>query len=81
MSSECERVFSSTKQMMTPARNNLNDDIVEACECLKYWWDNHLIVYNKPTEDEVWQEEEEEEAKKEEEEEQESSREVGLLGL
>lgn len=61
MSAECERVFSSTKLMMTPTRNNLNDDIIEACECLKYWWDNGLIIYNKPTEDEVWQNEEGEE--------------------
>jgi hypothetical protein len=56
MSAECERVFSSAKKMITPDRNGLNSDIVEACECLKYWWDNSLVLYNKPTEDELWQE-------------------------
>jgi hypothetical protein len=35
MSVECERVFSSAKKMITPARNRLGDDIIEACECLK----------------------------------------------
>jgi hypothetical protein len=58
MSAECERVFSSAKKMITPDRSGLNNDIVEACECLKYWWDNSLVLYNKPTEDELWQEEE-----------------------
>lgn len=56
MSAECERVFSSAKKMITPDRNGLNDDIVEACECLKYWWDNSLVLYNKPTDNELWQE-------------------------
>jgi hypothetical protein len=41
---ECERVFSSVKKMITPERNSLLDDIVEACECLKAWWDNKMIV-------------------------------------
>jgi hypothetical protein len=43
MSVECERVFSSTKKMLTPVRNRLGDDIIEACECLKAWWDNEMI--------------------------------------
>jgi hypothetical protein len=24
-------------------RNRLSDDIIEACECLKAWWDNKMI--------------------------------------
>jgi hypothetical protein len=40
MSTECERMFSSAKKMITPASNRLGDDIIEACECLKAWWDN-----------------------------------------
>ena len=34
-SSECERVFSSTKKLLIPERNQLAEDIIEACECLK----------------------------------------------
>ena len=43
MSAECERVFSSTKRLIIPERNILKEDIVEACECLKAWWNNSLI--------------------------------------
>ena len=32
MSAECERVFSSTKQLITPERNRLTDNIIEASE-------------------------------------------------
>ena len=35
MSVECKRVFSSIKKLITPKRNHLREDIVEACECLK----------------------------------------------
>jgi hypothetical protein len=38
MSTECERVFSSAKKFLTPERNRLTEDIIEACECLKAWW-------------------------------------------
>jgi hypothetical protein len=42
---ECERVFSSVKKLITPERNQLKEDIIEACECecLKAWWRNSLI--------------------------------------
>src|SRR5947199_8712524 len=43
MSAECERVFSSAKKLITPERNQLEEDIIEACECLKAWWRNSLI--------------------------------------
>jgi hAT family C-terminal dimerisation region len=43
MSTECERVFSSTKKLITSERNALAKDIIEACECLKAWWKNSLI--------------------------------------
>ncbi|XP_073287672.1 uncharacterized protein [Primulina huaijiensis] len=36
MSAECERVFSATKILITDRRNRLKDDIIEACECLRY---------------------------------------------
>ena len=37
MSAECERVFSSTKKMVTPERNHLKADVIEVQECLKSW--------------------------------------------
>jgi hAT family C-terminal dimerisation region len=43
ISVECERVFSSAKKLLTPARNNLQEDIIEATECLKAWWDKEII--------------------------------------
>ena len=38
MSAECERIFSSTKKLITPKRNRLHEQIIEASECLKNWW-------------------------------------------
>src|SRR5436305_14192173 len=43
MSTECERAFNSIKKLITPERNQLEEDIIEACECLKTWWRNSLI--------------------------------------
>jgi hAT family C-terminal dimerisation region len=43
MSTECERVFSSTKKLLTPMRSCLKEDIIEATECLKAWWDCGMI--------------------------------------
>jgi hypothetical protein len=43
MSAECERIFSSTKKLITPERNRLHEQIIEASECLKNWWDQGLI--------------------------------------
>jgi hypothetical protein len=42
-STECERIFSSAKKLVTPERNRLSDDIIEATECLKAWWDSGVI--------------------------------------
>jgi hypothetical protein len=35
ISTECERVFSNVKKLITPERNHLGEDIIEACEYLK----------------------------------------------
>ena len=43
MPTECERVFSSTKKFITPMRSLLKEDIIEATECLKAWWDRGII--------------------------------------
>ena len=37
MSAKCERVFSSTKLLITDLRARMRDDIMEASECLKAW--------------------------------------------
>jgi hypothetical protein len=42
MSAECERVFSSTKKLITPEKDRLAE-IIEASECLKNWWNCGLI--------------------------------------
>ena len=43
MSAEYERVFSSTKKLITPERSQLAEDIIEVSECLKNWWGDGLI--------------------------------------
>ena len=43
MPTECARVFSSAKKLIIHERNQLEEDIIEACECLKAWWRNSLI--------------------------------------
>jgi len=40
---ECERTFSSTKKFVTPEPSRLSDDIMEATECLKAWWDSAAL--------------------------------------
>ena len=43
MSAECERVFSSSKILISDRRNRLRDDIIEADECLRYWHQKNYI--------------------------------------
>lgn len=43
MSAECERVFSGAKLMLTPNRNALACETLEACECLRVWWMRGII--------------------------------------
>jgi hypothetical protein len=47
MSSECERVFSQAKKLVTDERNRLAADTIEACECQKNWL-RHGIIRCKP---------------------------------
>ena len=37
MSSECERVFSQGKLLITGQRSRLKVDIIEATQCLRMW--------------------------------------------
>ena len=43
MSSECERVFSETKRIITDDRNQLSDLTIEALQCQKNWLDNGIV--------------------------------------
>lgn len=38
MSSECERLFSSSKLLLSDRRARMKEDIIEASECLRYWY-------------------------------------------
>ena len=42
-SCECERALAEQNDLLSPDRNALGDDIIEALECLKAWWDNELV--------------------------------------
>jgi hypothetical protein len=42
-SCECERAFSSAKKLTTSEMNSLGDNIIEALECLRAWWNSALI--------------------------------------
>jgi hypothetical protein len=44
MSTECESLFSSTKKLVSPHRCSIKEDLMEALECLKAWWDSGIIV-------------------------------------
>jgi hypothetical protein len=35
--------FSSGRKLVSPERNRLSDDVIEATECLKAWWDSSII--------------------------------------
>ena len=48
MSSECERVFSQSKLLITRQRHRLKVDIIEATQCLQMW----MIMDKKA--DETW---------------------------
>lgn len=50
MSSEVERVFSSTGLMITDRRNRLKEDIIEAVECMKSWQSDGGLGSFKDTE-------------------------------
>jgi hypothetical protein len=41
---------SSTKKLMTPERNRLSEESIEASECLKNWWDRGLITQQEDAE-------------------------------
>ena len=43
IATDCERTFSSGRKLISPERNRPSDDIIEATECLKAWWDFGII--------------------------------------
>ena len=50
VSAECERVFSSTKKLITPERNRLSEESIETSERLKNWCDRVLIMQQEDAE-------------------------------
>jgi hypothetical protein len=44
MSTKCKRVFSSSKKLLSPQRCRIKEDLIEASECLKAWWDCGMIM-------------------------------------
>ena len=48
MAAECERVFSAAKVILSPERNALSPKIIEACECLRWWWRTDVISGASP---------------------------------
>jgi hypothetical protein len=44
MTTGCERVVNAAKQALRPERNRLGPRIIEACECLRWWWRNGAIT-------------------------------------
>jgi len=47
MSAEIERVFSSTKKLLTPDRNALSTESLEVYELLRNWWRGDIILQRK----------------------------------
>jgi hypothetical protein len=43
MSAEIERVFSSAKKLLTPERNQIDDNTIEVNELLRNWWKKGFI--------------------------------------
>ena len=46
MSAEVERLFSSAKLMLPPARNQLQPDGIEAGECIRSWTRTSIVNSN-----------------------------------
>src|SRR5277367_995049 len=49
MATQCERVFSAARRTLTPERNALGLKILEACECLRWWWWRNGVVTGTAT--------------------------------
>lgn len=48
IATECERVFSAAKQILSSERNALGPRMIEACECLRWWWRTGVVVGKMP---------------------------------
>jgi len=47
MSAEAERVFSSSKLLISDRRNHLGDDVICAVECMKSWEKAGIVESNE----------------------------------
>jgi hypothetical protein len=43
MATQCKRVFSAARRTLTPERNALGLNVLEACECLRWWWRSGVV--------------------------------------
>ena len=50
MSDSNERSFSAGRDMITYRRTSLRSDIIEACRCLKSWYGNQEMIFDKDKE-------------------------------
>jgi len=48
MATKCERVFSAAKMILPPEGNALGPMIIEACECLRWWWRTGVVSGASP---------------------------------
>ena len=51
MSSECDRVFSQSKKLISDERYRLEPATIEADECLKNWITTELVEVSLPRDD------------------------------
>ena len=47
---ECEWIFNNIKKLIILERNRLNEEFIEASECLKNWWNRGLITQQENAE-------------------------------
>jgi len=51
MSDKCERFFNSVKFTIIDRRGRLKVDIIEACECLRDWYEKSYVEDDSDSED------------------------------
>ena len=47
MNDDSERAFSASNDMVTKKRNSLNSDTIEACQCLRSWYQVKDSVFDR----------------------------------
>jgi hypothetical protein len=44
MATQYKQVFSAARRTLTPERNALGLKVLEACECLRWWWRSRVVT-------------------------------------